>query len=122
FSESRSYTNWELSADRANAARRVMERLGLHENQVQAVRGYADRHPRVPEAPFDPRNRRVSIVVQNLSMQTQSVDSTRLPEVVDGGTARTSSAVGGTQAPSGGVSPAKAAPEEHAPAHDTAGH
>jgi chemotaxis protein MotB len=60
------YTNWELSADRANAARRVMERLGLHQGQIQAVRGFADRRLRAQDRPFDPRNRRVSIVVQNL--------------------------------------------------------
>jgi chemotaxis protein MotB len=66
YSDSKTYTNWELSADRANAARRVMERLGLHEKQILAVRGYADRQPRVPEDPYSFRNRRVSIVVQNL--------------------------------------------------------
>ena len=41
------YSNWELSADRANAARRVMERGGLHAGQVRGVRGYADRQLRV---------------------------------------------------------------------------
>src|SRR5581483_11347067 len=40
------YTNWELSADRANAARRVLEREGLHPGQVVGVRGLADRQPR----------------------------------------------------------------------------
>ena len=59
------YTNWELSADRANAARRVMERLGLKPSQVQAVRGHADRQPRVSGDPADPRNRRVSILVRS---------------------------------------------------------
>lgn len=57
------YTNWELSVDRANAARRAMEVLGLHPGQVEAIRGYADRLLRVASEPFDPRNRRVSIVV-----------------------------------------------------------
>jgi len=122
FSESRSYTNWELSADRANAARRVMERLGLHENQVQAVRGYADRHPRVPEAPFDPRNRRVSIVVQNLSMQAQSVDSGQLPQVIEGGTTRTSAAGEGAHGPSPEPVSAKTAAEEHTTTPGAAGH
>jgi chemotaxis protein MotB len=59
------YTNWELSADRANAARRVMERQGLTMGQVASVRGEADRQLRNPKDPFDPRNRRVSIVVRN---------------------------------------------------------
>ena len=60
------YSNWELSADRANAARRVMERGGLHAGQVRGVRGYADRQLRVADAPLDPRNRRVSVIVEHL--------------------------------------------------------
>jgi chemotaxis protein MotB len=57
------YSNWELSADRANAARRALERNGLPATQVLAVRGFSDRQLRVRELPTDPRNRRVSIVV-----------------------------------------------------------
>jgi chemotaxis protein MotB len=60
------YSNWELSADRANAARRVMERSGLQTGQVRGVRGYADRQLRVSEAPLDPRNRRVSVIVEHI--------------------------------------------------------
>jgi chemotaxis protein MotB len=60
------YSNWELSADRANAARRVMERSGLHAGQIRGVRGYADRQLRVAETPLDPRNRRVSVIVEHL--------------------------------------------------------
>lgn len=57
------YSNWELSADRANSARRALEAGGLQAAQVKAVRGYADQRLRVPEAPTDPRNRRIAIVV-----------------------------------------------------------
>ena len=60
------YSNWELSADRANAARRIMERSGLHGGQVRGVRGYADRQLRVGDTPLDPRNRRVSVIVEHL--------------------------------------------------------
>ncbi len=60
------YSNWELSADRANAARRVMERSGLHVGQVRGVRGYADRQLRVAAEPLDARNRRVSVIVEHL--------------------------------------------------------
>jgi chemotaxis protein MotB len=60
------YSNWELSADRANAARRVMERGGLQAGQVRGVRGYADRQLRVGGEPLDPRNRRVSVIVEHL--------------------------------------------------------
>ncbi|HLG55928.1 MAG TPA: flagellar motor protein MotB [Vicinamibacterales bacterium] len=60
-----SYANWELSTDRANSARRAMERFGLQEGQIDAVRGYADTRLRTPDMPLDARNRRISIVVQN---------------------------------------------------------
>jgi chemotaxis protein MotB len=59
------YSNWELSADRANAARRVLERSGLRHEQVTAVRGLADRQLRVPSDPYDARNRRVAILVRS---------------------------------------------------------
>jgi chemotaxis protein MotB len=60
-----SYGNWELSVDRANAARRVMEHDGMSAGQVQAVRGFADTQLHLADAPLDPRNRRVSIVVRS---------------------------------------------------------
>jgi chemotaxis protein MotB len=59
------YGNWELSADRANSARRAMQDSGLRSDQVDTVRGYADRHPRIADDPLDARNRRISIVVHN---------------------------------------------------------
>lgn len=58
------YTNWELSADRANAARRVLEEAGLAGEQIEGVRGFADRRLRLPDDPMDPGNRRISIVVR----------------------------------------------------------
>jgi chemotaxis protein MotB len=61
-----SYSNWELSADRANAARRMMQENGLGPRQVTQVRGYADQRLRKPNAPGDPSNRRISVVVQYL--------------------------------------------------------
>jgi chemotaxis protein MotB len=61
----KAYTNWELSADRANAARRVMESVsgGLRPSQVRRVTGYADTIPLEGKDPKDPQNRRISIVV-----------------------------------------------------------
>jgi len=61
------YTNWELSADRANAARRILELAGVSPEQITAIRGYADRLLRYPQDPLDPRNRRVSIIVRKNS-------------------------------------------------------
>jgi len=58
------YTNWELSADRANAARRLMLENGISEGQITQVRGFADQRLRKPDAPQDPSNRRISFIVQ----------------------------------------------------------
>jgi len=60
------YGNWELSADRANTARRLMQENGLRADQVTQVRGYADERLRKPQAPDDPSNRRISVIVQYL--------------------------------------------------------
>ncbi|MCL4540370.1 MAG: OmpA family protein, partial [Bacteroidetes bacterium] len=57
------YTNWELSTDRANAARKVMDEGGLLTKQILEVRGYGDRRLRDPAHPYDFSNRRVSILV-----------------------------------------------------------
>jgi chemotaxis protein MotB len=66
FSAKGSYSNWELSADRANAARRMVQENGVGPRQVTQVRGYADQRLRKPNAPEDPSNRRISVVVQYL--------------------------------------------------------
>jgi len=58
------YGNWELSTDRANAARRLMQEAGLRDDQVTQVRGYADQKLRKPGDPLDPGNRRISLIVQ----------------------------------------------------------
>jgi len=58
------YTNFELSADRANSARRVMMRNGLNDGQVVEVRGYADSKLRNTADPYDVTNRRISILVK----------------------------------------------------------
>jgi len=60
------YSNWELSADRANAARRIMQATGLRSEQVSEVRGYADQQLRKPQDPADPSNRRISLIVKFL--------------------------------------------------------
>jgi chemotaxis protein MotB len=66
FAERAAYGNWELSADRANAARRMMREVGLAADQVSQVRGFADQRLRKPDEPLDPSNRRVSLIVQYL--------------------------------------------------------
>jgi chemotaxis protein MotB len=69
---SKAFTNWELSADRANSARRVLESAGLRSNQVKRVTGYASTVPLEGKDPKDPRNRRISIVV--LSSATEKAN------------------------------------------------
>ncbi|MGD0793055.1 MAG: flagellar motor protein MotB [Terriglobales bacterium] len=70
-----SYSNWELSADRANAARRLMQQAGLGGDQVSQVRGFADQRLRNVKDPLDPANRRVSIIVQYISSNTDEAQS-----------------------------------------------
>jgi chemotaxis protein MotB len=59
------YTNWELSTDRANAARRALVGGGLHEDKVALVVGLASTVPFDKANPQAPINRRISIVVMN---------------------------------------------------------
>jgi len=67
YGEKANYSNWELSSDRANAARRVMQQAGLGPDQVSQVRGFADQRLRNAADPLDPSNRRISIIVQYLA-------------------------------------------------------
>ena len=58
------YGNWELSADRANAARRLLHAHGVRPEQAVEVRGFAHQKLLNPADPDDPRNRRISLVVK----------------------------------------------------------
>lgn len=57
------YNNWDLSADRANASRRVLSDAGVPAERLYNVVGKADTDHLFPEAPLDPRNRRISIIL-----------------------------------------------------------
>ncbi len=65
YSKASDYSNWELSVDRCNSARKWMQSHGLHPDQVSEIRGYADRQPKIKSNPTDPRNRRIAIIVAN---------------------------------------------------------
>lgn len=65
YAEGATYTNWELSVDRCNSARRWMKEHGLRLDQVAEVRGYAETQPKVKADPANPSNRRIAIIVQN---------------------------------------------------------
>lgn len=68
YSKDASYSNWELSADRANASRRLMLRDGLPLTRIENVQGKADREPLVLNDTESPRNRRVSIILLKQSL------------------------------------------------------
>jgi chemotaxis protein MotB len=63
FPEGSQYTNWELSADRANAARRELQAGCVKPEQIQRIVGYADTQLLVPEDPYATANRRISITL-----------------------------------------------------------
>ena len=100
YSTNANYSNWELSADRANSARRLLQQDGVRSNQVTQIRGYADMMLRVKDNPYDPSNRRISIIVKNSPAGAP-------PQIAD---ART---VGATGAPPAAPKPA---PETAKPA------
>ncbi|GAB6049527.1 flagellar motor protein MotB [Hydrogenophilus islandicus] len=78
----RGISNWELSADRANAARRELVAGGLDPEKVFRVVGMADTVPFVPDDPYAPQNRRISIIVlkreaeEDLRQQAQQISAT----------------------------------------------
>lgn len=65
FGDTDYFSNWELSSQRANAARRMLVEGGLPEDHVAQVVGYASSQLFKPETPLDPVNRRIEIVVLN---------------------------------------------------------
>jgi chemotaxis protein MotB len=69
FNGKRNYGNWELSVDRSNSARRLMQQSGLGDTRIAQVRGFADQLLRKPENPLDPSNRRISRLVQYTDQQ-----------------------------------------------------
>jgi chemotaxis protein MotB len=79
YSGNGNYTNWELSADRANAARRLMQQSGLRSDQVSQVRGFADQRLRTPKEPLEPSNRRISIIVQYIGTESDAEGSSPAP-------------------------------------------
>jgi chemotaxis protein MotB len=64
YSQETGYTNFELSAERANSARRVIVSTGVKYGQIDEVRGYADTRLRNTLDPLDASNRRISLLVK----------------------------------------------------------
>jgi chemotaxis protein MotB len=83
YSSNLGYSNWDLSADRANSARRLLQQDGVRTDQVTQVRGYADQMLHVKSNPTDPSNRRISILVKN---DNEKVPTLSADGVVNGST------------------------------------
>ncbi|MGA9383529.1 MAG: flagellar motor protein MotB, partial [Candidatus Sulfotelmatobacter sp.] len=75
YAPSANYGNWELSTDRANAARRLMQSNGIGANQVTQVRGFVDQRLRKLDSPLDPANRRISLIVQYIVKNSDDEDA-----------------------------------------------
>jgi len=63
FTSKANYSNWELSADRANASRRVLSNSGVSDNRIAEVLGKAATEPLLPDQPRRPENRRITILL-----------------------------------------------------------
>lgn len=102
YANGSNYGNWELSADRANSARRLLQGSGIGTDQISEVRGFADEMPLDAKNPFDPSNRRVSLVVHYLTSENESDNQSALNGIVQ-------------QAESGHLPPAPAVSAKAAP-------
>ena len=69
-------SNWDLSAERANATRRLLVENGVGENRLRSVAGLAEREPLLPEAPEAAANRRVSILLLRQAPQPPATGAT----------------------------------------------
>jgi chemotaxis protein MotB len=78
------YTNWELSADRANSSRRALIDGGLPGNRIKYVTGKAETEPLFRENPADPRNRRISVVLLRDSPAPVTPGATTTPAAAPG--------------------------------------
>jgi chemotaxis protein MotB len=81
----RGYSNWELSADRANASRRELVAGGMNESKVLRVVGLGSSLPLDTEDPLNPMNRRISLVVLNekTERQIRGLPEEPMTEVID---------------------------------------
>ena len=110
----RGYSNWELSADRANASRRELLAGGLPEDQVLRVQGLAASNPYDRRDPAAPANRRISIIVMTREAEERVFRATPPEDPQAAGQApaqfQTLPAVGAVPAAAANPAPAPAAP------------
>jgi chemotaxis protein MotB len=84
FAATANYGNWELSTDRANAARRLMQENGIRSDQVAQVRGFADQRLRKLDEPLDPSNRRISLIVQYIPTNDDDDNAAKSADKIEG--------------------------------------
>ncbi|WP_028486261.1 flagellar motor protein MotB [Thiomicrorhabdus chilensis] len=77
------YTNWELSADRANAARRLLLQGGVDSKRIAQAVGLSDTVPFDKENPYNPRNRRISIIVLSKEAESRLRSLSEAPAIED---------------------------------------
>lgn len=75
------YSNWELSTDRANAARRMLQTFGIDPKRIKSVVGKSSTELKIPEDPLAPANRRISLKMKMPS--SLEVDFKENPSVLD---------------------------------------
>lgn len=66
------YTNWELSTDRASTARKILGQTGIAPERIDRVTGFAASRPLIKSNPKDPKNRRISILLLNMTTNQQA--------------------------------------------------
>ena len=102
------YSNWELSSDRANAARRILVQNGLNEDRISQVRGFADQRLLLKTDPTNPSNRRISIIVRNQGLDLQEEKFAEAPVAGAPAPAGSAEAKAGDVPPKPEAPPAKA--------------
>jgi len=118
YGATRNYTNWELSADRANSARRALIEGGLESAKIARVGGLASSVLFDKQNPYNPINRRISIIVMTKSAEATAL-STDAPDVEVAREAIESGQASNAAVPAAGGDVA-AAPEASAPASSAA--
>ncbi|MES2662515.1 MAG: flagellar motor protein MotB [Pseudomonadota bacterium] len=89
YGDGAEYTNWELSSDRANSARRALLSGKYPERKIGTVQGMASSAPLYPDNPDDPKNRRIAIIVlkkavSDAMVYTSGVSSGDLLDTTEG--------------------------------------
>lgn len=75
------YSNWELSSDRAHAARRLLEEEGIPSNRITNVVGRADKEPKLPQTPLAAANRRITLKMR--FKFAKNIDLAKNPTALD---------------------------------------